>query len=98
MCHQRVIAVRSPYRLPCRFIDSVLSSKTVQQPSADTSPGEVQVLLDPTPVILLLDATPEVLLLDAAPVTVLEVPTLDWSVPEAPTLRALKALEVPEIP
>ena len=54
----------------------------------------MQVSVEPPPVILLLHAAPEVLLLDAAPVTILEVPTLDWSVPETPTLVTPKAPEV----
>ena len=54
----------------------------------------MQVSVEPSPVVLLLDAAPEVLLLDAAPVTILEAPTLDWSVPETPALVTPKAPEV----
>ena len=54
--------------------------------------------MDTAPPILLLDAAPQVLLLDAAPVTILEVPILDFSVPETPTLLAPKALVAPEFP
>ncbi|EPT04588.1 hypothetical protein FOMPIDRAFT_1013945 [Fomitopsis schrenkii] len=76
-------------------ISEYFSLDTVESPRLDISLDGVQFLMDPAPQILLLDAAPEVLLLDAAPVIILEVPTLDWSVPETPTLFVPKAPEVP---
>ena len=69
---------------------------TVQPPGLDSSPIDVQfaVTVEPPPVILLPDAAP-VLLLDAAPVIEIEVPVLDWSIPEKPTVFTPKAPEVP---
>ena len=73
----------------------------VQPPGLDVPLGDVHFSVDLAPPILLLDAAPEVLLLDAAPVTIIEVPTLDWSVPtldwsvpETPTL----VREVSQVP
>lgn len=72
------------------------------QPLSDDLPG-LDFILDSMPKVLLLDAAPEVLLLDAAPlgpsevysygssISLVDVPELDWAVPETPTIRAPEA-------
>ena len=71
--------------------------------STDDLASGLQLILDRLPKVPLLDAAPEVLLLDAAPFDasevfsyasnngLIDVPELDWAVPETPTIRAPEA-------